>query len=180
MNERSMAGKTARGWGGKLCVLSNKTGRVWKERASETVQRGGQVRQGRGQVRQHGEMAQRGGMQTLRRIKPHRFRICFYSPHRVCNVLQKCEPNTDSFNLDTIHTCSHCQELSNGINIILFQSSTEELWRDFLPLSCTIMTLVVRWGVCRKIMKVMHDLLSHAQSFIASDYIRTWKKTYGL
>jgi len=26
------------------------------------------VRQGRGQVRQHGEMAQRGGMQTLRRL----------------------------------------------------------------------------------------------------------------
>jgi len=41
-------------------------------------------------------------------------------------------------------------------------------------------------GVCRKIMKVMHDLLSHAQSFIASDDIRNLEeniwivdKTYG-
>jgi len=61
------------------------------------------------------------------RIIPHRFRTCFYSPHRVCNVLQEHKPNTDLCNLDTIRACSYHQQLSNSIEIILFGSCTEEL-----------------------------------------------------
>src|SRR5882762_9240580 len=71
-------------------------------------------------------------MHAVMRIMPHRFGICFYSPHRVQNVLQKREPNTDLYNSNTTCTCSYHRQLFIGINIVLSGQCTEELWGDLL------------------------------------------------